>query len=199
MKFDFKRRSTEFGVFRNRREKEQQGTEVSKLKAIDIPVRHRIKPKELDMLVPTQGTPLSEFLFGPDLRKPALQCPLLFPIKVYRKPEHLKVSIYDDGVDKRKVMTFADCRVETPMIECDGDADSLFLTYKIEIHPGNQLQRISDNVEAQVCDYECKATQPELFDENKEDDEGEEGGSDGQQGGQQVDLMSNPDEQDDDD
>jgi len=187
VKYDFKRRPAEFGVFRNRREKDGKGdTETNKLKAIDLPVRIQIKPRELDMLVPTQGIPLSQFLFGDDLRKPSLQCPLLSPIKVYRKPEHLKISIYDDGVDKRKVMTFTDCRVENPEIEYD--EDSVFLTFKVEIHPGNLLQRISDNVESQIRDFECRATQPELFDTRDEEEE-EAGGGDAQQS-----LMSNPDE-----
>lgn len=193
MKFDFKRRPAEFGVFRNRREKDSGSTEVNKLKAIDLPVRFPIKPRELDMLVPVQGIPLSRFLFGDDLRKPALQCPLLFPLKVYRKPEHLKITIYDDGVDKRKMMTFQDCRVETPQIEFDGD--TLYLAFKVEIHPGNLLQRVADNVESQVRDFECRATQPELFDEgNKDGDEEDEEGTTGQQ-----DLMDNPETSPDDD
>lgn len=188
MKFDIKRRKAEFGVFRNRREKDTDDKEADKLKAIDLPVRVQIKPKELDMLVPTQGVALSEFLFGDDLRKPTLQCPLLFPIKVFRKPEHLKIQIFDDEIDKRKVMTFTDCRLEKPEIEyVDGN---LFLSFKIEIHPGNQLQRISDNVESQIRDFECKALQPELFDESSQH-EGEGGG---EASGQQS-LMENPDEQ----
>lgn len=190
MKFDLKRRPAEFGVFRNRREKEKDGTETNKLKAIDLPVRLPLKPRELDMLVPTQGIPLSQFLFGDDLRKPSLQCPLLSPIKVYRKPEHLKISIYDDGIDKRKVMTFSDCRVENPEIEYD--EDSVFLSFKVEIHPGNLLQRISDNVESQTCDFECKATQPELFD--KDDDEENEAGDDPQRS-----LMGDPEAEGGDD
>ena len=105
---------------------------------------------------------------------------------MYRKPEHLKISIYDDGIDKRKVMTFNDCRVEDPKIEYD--EDSVFLVFKVEIHPGNLLQRVSDNVESQMRDFECKATQPELFDEEEEEEEG------GEEGGAQGDLMSNPDE-----
>ena len=187
MKFDFKRRPAEFGVFRNRRERDSGGTDTSQLKAIDLPVRFPIKPRELDMLVPSQGVKLSEFLFGPDLRKPELQCPLLFPLKIFRKPEHLKISIYDDGVDKRKVMTFTDCRVETPQIEYDGD--TLYLAFKVEIHPGNLLQRVADNVESQVRDFECRATQPELF-ETPEEEEGENESQDAQQ-----DLMGNPDEE----
>lgn len=193
MRFDFKKRPAEFGVFKNRREKDTGDEEPGKLKAIDLPVRLQLKPKELDMLVPTQGVPLSQFLFGDDMRKPALQTTLLSPMKVYRAPEHLKISIYDDRVDKRKVMTFPDCRVENPHLEFD--ETKVYLCFKVEIHPGNQLQRISDNVEGQVCDFECKATQPELFD-SADDDEGAQGGE-----GQQP-LMGDPEEgnnHDDDD
>jgi hypothetical protein len=189
VKFDFKRRNAEFGVFRNRREKDTDGKDTNKLKAIDLPVRFPIKPRELDLLVPTQGVALSQFLFGPDLRKPELQCPLLFPIKVYRRPEHLKISIYDDAIDKRKVMTFADCRVETPQIEYEDNV--LYLSFKVEIHPGALLQRVADNVESRICDFECKATQPELFDEDRDEEEGE---GDGQQS-----LMTNPDEEEEGD
>lgn len=191
MKYDFKRRPAEFGVFKNRREKDPGNDEPGKLKAIDLPVRMQIKPKELDMLVPTNGVPLSQFLFGPDLRKPALQTPLLSPMKVFRAPEHLKISIYDDKVDKRKVLTFTDCRVETPYLEFD--ETKVFLCCKVEIHPGNQLQRVSDNVEGQVCDFECKAMEPELFD-NAEEEEPEGGEDDGQQP-----LMDDPEASADDD
>lgn len=193
MKFDFKRRPATFGVFTNRREKETDGKDAKKLKAIDLPVRFQIKPKELDMLVPTQGVALSNFLFGDDLRHPALQCPLLFPMKVFRKPEHVKISIYDDGIDKRKVLSFEDCRIEKPQIEYDGD--SLFLSFKVEIHPGNLLQRVADNVESQMRDFECKATQPELFEQDTEDEDEDDDGS----SGSQQSLMPNPDETDPDD
>lgn len=189
MKFDLKRRPAEFGIFRNRREKETDQSERGKLKAIDLPVRIQIKPTELDMLVPTNGVPLSTFLFGPDLRKPELQVMLLSPLKVFRKPEHLRISIYDDGVDKRKVITFNDCRVEKPQIEFD--ESTVFLTFKVEIHPGNQLQRISDNVEGQIRDFECKAMQPELFDAAGEEETEEEGGE-GAAAGEQTDLMQQP-------
>ena len=185
MKFDFKKRPAEFGVFKNRREKDTGTDEPGKLKAIDLPVRVQIKPKELDMLVPTNGVPLSQFLFGDDMRKPALQTPLLSPMKVFRAPEHLKISIYDSKVDKRMVLTFTDCRVETPHLEFD--ETKVFLCFKVEIHPGNQLQRVSDNVEGQVCDFECKAMEPELFDTNADDDQ-EGGEGDGQQN-----LMGDPD------
>ena len=186
MKFDFKKRPAEFGVFKNRREKDTGTDEPGKLKAIDLPVRLQIKPKELDMLVPTNGVPLSQFLFGEDLRKPALQTPLLSPMKVFRAPEHLKISIYDDTVDKRKVLTFADCRVENPHLEFD--ETKVFLCFKVEIHPGNQLQRVSDNVEGQIREFECKAMEPELFDNYEDDDEPQGGQSDGQQP-----LMGDPD------
>lgn len=192
MKYDFKRRPAEFGVFRNRREKETDGSERSKLKAIDLPVRIQIKPTELDMLVPTNGVKLSEFLFGDNLRKPELQVMLLSPMKVYRKPEHLRLTIYDDGVDKRKLMTFQDCRVENPQIEFD--ENTVYLTFKVEVHPGANLQRISDNVEGQIRDFECKAMQPELFDDP---DEGAE--ADGNKTEEQMTLTEGPEEEGDDD
>lgn len=169
MQFDFQKRQAEFGVWNNRRENE--GQEKAKVKAIDLPIRIQIKPRELDMLVPTNGIALSMFLFGDDLRKPELQTHLLSPMPVYRKPEHVKISIYDDGVDKRKVLTFDDCKVKDPKIEFDQDA--IFLNFKAQIHPGKHLQRINDNVESQTRFFECKATQPELFDAAAED--GEEG------------------------
>jgi hypothetical protein len=187
MLFDIKRRQAEFGVFHNRRENEGEKKAVTK--AIDLPVKIQLKAKELDMLVPTNGIPISQFLFGADLRKPELQTHLLSPICVYRKPEHVEVAIFDDGVDKRKVMRFKDCKIKDPYIEFD--QTSIFLSFKVQMHPGNLLQRISDNVESQKRDFECKATQPELFDEKGEDDEGK--------GGTQADPMGSPDEEQDED
>lgn len=190
MKFDIKRRAAEFAVYKNRREKETDNTDSRELKAIDLPVRIQLKPKELDMLVPTNGVPLSEFLFGADLRKPELQVMLLSPMKIFRKPEHLRITIFDDTVDKRKSMTFNDCRVENPFVEFD--ENTVFLNFKVEIHPGQHLQRISDNVEGQIREFECKAMQPELFDKDDEDAEDAEGG-------EQADLAEGESDDDEND
>lgn len=183
MKFDYSKRQGDFGGFNNRWE--NQGPD-QKRKAIDLPVRWRIKARELDMMAPAQGVPLSEFLFGPDLRKPALQCMVLSPMKIHRKPEHVTLTIYDDGVDKRKKLTFTDVKVKDPMIEFDQDA--IFVSCKFQIHPDGMLQRINDTVENRTLEFECKATQPELFDEKDEDDEGN--GKDDDQG----DMLGKPDE-----
>jgi hypothetical protein len=173
VKFDLSKRATEFGGFNNRWEK--NGPE-QKTKAIDLPFRVQVKPKELDMIVPAQGVKLSTFLFGSDLRKPQLQCPLLSPLPVQRKPEHIALTIYDDGVDKRKKLTFTDCKVKDPTLEFE-DA-TIFLSGKFQLHPGPHLQRINDNVENKTLQMECEATQPELFDEQQdEDDEGGESDS----------------------
>lgn len=165
MKFDFSKRACEFMGFNNRWER--NGPD-EKRKAIDLPAKWKLKPKELDMLVPSQGIPLSQFLYGDDLRKPALQCPLLSPMSVYRKPEHVTLTIYDDGVDNRKKLTFTDVKVKDPVIHFDQDA--VFLLCKFQIHPDGMLQRINDNVENQTLHFECKATQPELFDTDDEED-----------------------------
>lgn len=194
MKFDFKKRQCEFGVFNNRRENE--GQEKLKRKAIDLPFRFQIKPKELDMVAPTNGVPLSQFLFGEDLRKPELQTHLLSPMKVQRKPEHIDLQIFDD-VDKRKVMRFKDTKIKDPTVEIEQDG-TIYLTGKFQIHPDGLLDRISDTVEAQTVQFECKATQPELFDAPGDGEEGEDG-----DGGAQGDLMGDPskegEEEDDDD
>lgn len=167
MKFDFSKRAGEFGGFNNRWEKD--GPEKQS-KAIDLPVRFPVKAKELDMLCPTQDLTLSEFLFGDDLRKPALQCHLLSPLKVHRHPEHITLTIYDDGIDKRKKLTFTECKVKDPVIEFDQDTSAIFLDCKFQFRPDAQLQRINDNVENKTLQFECKASQPELFDKPEEAD-----------------------------
>lgn len=193
MKFDYGKRAGEFGAFNNRWENQGQATE--KRKAIDLPARWQIKPRELDMLCPVQGTPLSEFLYGPDLRKPALQCTLLSPMKIHRHPEHVTLTIYDDGVDKRKKLTFTDVAVKDPVLEFD--QDSIFISCKFQLHPDGMLQRINDNVENKTLQFECRATQPELFDAEveEEEEEDEKEGKTGKQG----ELMQAPEEEDDDD
>lgn len=188
MKFDFKKRAGEFGGFNNRWEK--NGPEA-KTKAIDLPFKFQVKPTELDMIAPAQGIPLSQFLYGDDLRKPQLQCPLLSPLPIQRKPEHIALTIYDDGVDKRKKLTFTDCKVKDPTLEFD--EDSIFLLGKFQIHPGPHLQRINDNIENKTLQMECKATQPELFD--TEGDEGEGG----DEGDGQADIDDDKDEEEDED
>ena len=169
MKFRFRRRQGKFGVWNNRME--HHGPE-EKVKAIDLPVRHSIRPAELDMLVPAQGVPLSTFLFGENKRKPELQTPVLFPLKVYRKPEHVLLTIYD-GNGKGKGLVFDDVKVKDPVITIDLD-ENMEISYKLQLHPNKHLQRISDNVEEHVCEFEVEAQQEELFGQPEEEDaEGE--------------------------
>jgi hypothetical protein len=177
VKFDLRKRAAEFGGFNNRWEK--NGPE-QKVKGIDLPFRFQVKPTELDMIAPAQGVKLSTFLYGEDLRKPQLQCPLISPLAIRRKPEHITLTIYDDGVDKRKKITFTDCKVKDPTLEFD--EDSIFLAGKFQLHPGPHLQRINDNIENQTLQMECKATQPELFDQDdgNGDDSEVAGDDDGQ-------------------
>jgi hypothetical protein len=186
MLFDLKRRPAQFGVWNNRREAE--GDKKAAVKAIDLPVKVQLKAKEIDMLCPTNGVPLSQFLFGDDLRKPELQTHLLSPLPIYRRPEHVDIAIFDDGVDKRKVLRFKDCKIKDPRLEFD--QTSIFLTFKAQIHPDGQLQRINDNVEAQTRDFECRAAQPELFDEQTAEEE--------EPAEEQGELMDPPEEEDED-
>ncbi|HSV90940.1 MAG TPA: hypothetical protein VLH80_07555 [Nitrospiraceae bacterium] len=186
MQFSFKKRAANFGVYNNRLE--NNGPD-KKVKAIDLPFEFQMKPKEIDMVVPTNGVPLSQFLFGDNLRKPELQTHLLSPLKVQRKPEHIELVIYDDGIDKRKCMRFKDTTVKDPTIVIDQDGTP-YLTGKFQIHPNGQLQRISDNIEGQTREFECRATQPELFDEKEEEED--------EPAGEQQDFMDSPDKGDKD-
>lgn len=171
MKYDFVRRQGEFGTFNNRRERHGE----EKVKAIDLPVTFPIKPKELDMVSPTQGVKLSKFLFGDNLRKPQLQTHLLSPLHIHRKPEHISLTIYDDPRDKRRGMTFKDVKVKDPVIVLDDNNDPSIVC-KFQFEPGENLQRLSDRVECQILDFECFAEQPELFDKKDEDEEGTNNG-----------------------
>jgi hypothetical protein len=164
-KFKFRKRQGQFEAFNNRLER--HGPE-ERVKAIDLPVRHGITPRELDMLVPAQGVPLSQFLFGDNLRKPELQTPVLFPLKVYRKPEHILFTVYD-GKGK-KGLTFDDVKVKDPVVTIDLD-ENMQISYKLQFHPGHHLQRISDSVEGRICEFEVEAQQEELFGQASEEDE----------------------------
>lgn len=177
MRFDFSRRPAEFGGFNNRWENIGSGGE--KRKAVDLPMRFAVKiGKELDMVVPVgvpKGTKFSVFLFGPNARKPQLSTHVLSPLKVHRKPEHIKVSIYDNELDKRKVMTFDDVNVKDPTLEWD--EDGVYLSCKLQIRPTfEQFARIAEKVEIKTREFECYATAPELLDQKEEEEEGEDGG-----------------------
>lgn len=176
MKFDFNRRQCEFGVFNNRRENHGD----SRVKVIDLPAKFPIKVKELDMVCPTQGIPLSKFLYGENSRKPALQTHLLSPMKVHRRPEHLTLTIYDNPSDKRKAMSFKEVRVKDPVLEFD-DQGQIYVTCKFQFEPGVSFERINDNVEDRVVEFECRADQPELFDQDEEGGEEDEEYDEGQQ------------------
>lgn len=189
MKFDFSKRPAEFGGFNNRWENMGSGGE--KRKAVDLPCRFQVKiGKELDMLVPIglpKGTKFSNFLYGPNLRKPQRSTYVLSPMKVHRKPEHIKVSIYDHELDKRKVLTFEEVTVKDPVIEIEEDA--VYLSCKLQIHPTfEQFARIAEKVETKTREFECFATAPELLDQA--DDEGEEG-----EEGEQSDLAEDEEEE----
>lgn len=188
MKFTFGKRLVAFGVFNNRREK--NGPDET-AKAIDLPFRLPLKPREVDMLVPSNGVPLSQFLWGANLRKPELQTNVLPHIKVARKPEHLEVTIYDNQADKRKCLKFEEVKCKDPTIEIEQDGAAV-LVGKLQIHPNTHLQRIADKVEDQTLECEIKSTAPELFDAPDPAGEGEGEGS-------QQPLMGDPEKEEDDD
>lgn len=189
MRFDFSKRPGEFGGFNNRWENMGSGGE--KRKAVDLPVRFAVKlGKELDMVVPVGvpgATKFSNFLYGSNLRKPQLCTHVLSPMKVHRKPEHIKVSIFDHELDKRKVLTFDDVTVKDPTLEWD--EDGVYLSCKLQIHPTfEQFARIAEKVETKTRDFECYATAPELLDQGEEEEKSEEGG--------QSDLAEEKEEED---
>lgn len=176
MKYNFKLRPAEFGGFNNRWENMGSGGE--KRKAIDLPVRVKLRPRELDVLAPMgsrESVKLSEFMYGPDPKKPQLQTTLLSPMKIFRHPENIKAIIYDNELDKRRSMTFEDCSVKDPSVEYEDDGP--YLSFKLQIHPTwEQFQRVAENVEMKTRNFECYAMKPELFDEPEEEGgEGEDG------------------------
>jgi hypothetical protein len=200
MKFDFSKRPAEFGGFNNRWENMGSGGE--KRKAVDLPARWQIKiGKELDMVVPT-GTPgatkFSNFIYGPNLRKPNRTTHVLGPLKVQRKPEHLKVTVYDYELDARKSMTFDDVTVKDPVLELE--EDKVYISCKLQIHPTfEQFARIAENVETKTRSFECYATQPELLDaEDEEEDEEEDDQKDIEDGDTEEDADEEEDEDEDD-
>lgn len=197
MKWDYDRREAEFGTFKNKWEK-SEGGEAKKRKAIDLPVRHPLRPKELDMIVPPgkEGGKLSTFLYGPNLRKPQLQTHLLTPLPIARKPEHITFTIYDSATDKRKHMTFEGCLVKDP--ELDLQDTTPYVSYTLKIFPTfAEFQRIAENVENRTCEFDCRAAQPELF-EPKADDEDEADGQGDMVGGGASEPGAADDDDDDD-
>lgn len=170
MKFTFGQRPAEFGQFNNRLENHGEG----KVKAIDLPVRFAVRiGKELNMIVPTgtpKGTTFSQFLYGPNARKPQLSCLVLGPMKVHRKPEHLKVTLWDEELNKTKRITFEGVTFKDPVLEFE--QDGIYCSGKLQIHPTTeQLSRIVDGVEAKTRQLEIISTAPELFESEEEEEE----------------------------
>lgn len=201
MKFDFSRRPAEFGGFNNRWELMGSGGE--KRKAVDLPARWQVKiGKELTMVVPT-GTPgavsFSTFMYGKNPRKPNRTTHVIGPLKVQRKPEHLKVIIYDVQLDNRKQMTFEDVTVKDPVLELE--EDKVYLSCKLQIHPtSEQFLRLNDNVETKQRDFECFATQPELLPDEEEEEEEDADQADIEEGdGEEDEEGEDADDGEDDD
>ncbi|TMK82959.1 MAG: hypothetical protein E6G57_16595 [Actinobacteria bacterium] len=166
MKFKVPRRQGKFGTFHNRNE--YDGPE-KRLKAVDLPVRHPLKPRELDMVIPVieGGIPTSQFLFGKNLRKPELTTPLLFPLQIHRSPEGIRFRVFDTKAG----LTFDDVKIKDPLVITIDLDQNMEIAYKLQFHPGKHLQRISDNVEEHVCEFEVEAQQEEMFGQAEEEDE----------------------------
>jgi hypothetical protein len=200
MKFDIPRRPTEFGGFNNRWENMGSGGE--KRKAIDLPFRVQVKiGKELNMLVPT-GVPgsvsFSTFVYGKNPRKPNRTTHVLSPLKVHRKPEHIKVMIYDHELDKRKWLTFDDVTVKDPLLELE--EDKVYLSGKLQIHPTiEQFARLAENVETKTREFECYATAPELLDQEDEEDEEDDDQADIEDDDEEGDDKDDAEDADDND
>lgn len=154
MEFNFNKRPAQFGTFNNRNEFEGKAT---RKKAIDLPVTHSVSPDELDMLIPVQGIPASEFFFGTS-KKPQLQVNVLFPFKVHREPEDATIVIYDMAGNP---MEFDHVKVKELILSVDLKG-AMLLKYKVQFRPGRLLQRISDNVEEKAMAFEIESAQVDL-------------------------------------
>jgi hypothetical protein len=190
VKFTFDRRAAEFGTFAN---KIEDPNTDKRHKVINLPVRYSVKRKELDMLVPANGVPLSEFLLGSNKRKSVLQVSVLGKIPIARLPT-VNLTIFDGGSDKRKQLSFTEILVKSPTLIIEPTDGSVWLRAILKIVPGNNLQRIADNVEGRTLDFECEESAPELFDtkdEEEEDDTKDQGELD-------VDEPTDEDEDDSD-
>lgn len=175
MNFKFPKRNATFGAaFKNRAKK--AGGE----KTITLKVSHSVSPKDLDMLIPTQGVLTSEFLFGADYKiKPALQTYVLFPIYINRKPEGVTVTIHD----QKAPLKLEKVDITDIVVDIDEDGKKLVLSYNMQLHPGKNLQRISEYIEGNTLGYQCVNTQEELFGQEppaREGDQTDIGDSDDQ-------------------
>lgn len=186
MRFNFSTRVCQFGTFNNRNEFD--GPEA-RVKAIDLPMTFSVRHNELDMLIPAEddgGPAFSEFLF----REKHLRAFVLSPLKIYRKPEdiHLTIIYGTSGARAKEYeLEFKDVTIKDPVLNISIEDGKMTLTCKAQIHPGRHLQAIVDNVEMQACRFKCKSVQEELLDKDRTDDD-DEGGDEGGDAGAQAEL-----------
>jgi len=179
MRFNFSVRKCQFGTFNNRNE--FAGPD-DKVKAIDLPMTFPVRHAELDMLVPAEddGPLFSDFLF----RDKHLRVFVLCPLKIYRKPEGVNLTIiYGTSGPRAKEyeLEFKDVKIKDPVLHVSIEDGSLSLTCKAQIHPGRYLQAICDNVELQICRFKCKSVQEELLDKDRPAEKADEDDDDAQQ------------------
>lgn len=171
MKFELKRTTATFGVFHPREEK-------NKGMACDIPFKITVGSQFLEMLAPAQrveGEPDSPDTFINELwtvegyvRRPALN-----PMKIHRKPEGAKVTIWDEASDKKngKPLVLEPCRLNLKEI-------TLMSPHQFALEGQIQYSQYDDKELARInalvnknLDIEIFIEQVDMFEDEKKDDE----------------------------
>lgn len=172
MKFTVKKRVAEIGVLNLRTEKNGP----QKVPACDLPLRWKVSKAngnaEINMIFPSNGIQLSEFLFDKDGK---LQTHVASPLAVHRKPENIRLKIFDYELDPKKFLTFENVTFKSIKLEIEPDGDA-YCSVTAQFHASDKdyerLVRIMD----QTRKIECRLLQPELplGEGGNEDDEEED-------------------------
>jgi len=161
MKFKVSRRTARFGKINARTENHGKEDIVP---ATDIPVKFRGTKRDIDMLCPLMEGKFSELLYS---EEGYMIASYLSPLNVHRKPDTLKISIYDQATNSRKPMLFKDAKVKDIQITFDQKHNiEVKLKIQVLVDPDSQGARLYKLMNSQ-CEFEIEATEMDLFEDEE--------------------------------
>lgn len=156
--------------------------------AMDIPVKVRGTKRDLDMLIPVQDGKFSEMAYTLD---GACLVPHISPLHVNRKPDNLKVTIWDSPTKKTQKLEFSEAKVKNIVVELGAKHKlEIMFTLQVNIDTERDAARLVRCM-GESREIEITATQDDLFDYDDQDE-----GQDAE--GEQADIDDDQDDEGDD-
>lgn len=170
--------------------------------AADISITCKGTKRDIDMCFPTEAgyEKYSDIMFN---EQGYYLCPFDPVHWLQRKPEGIKLTIWDQETAKTKKLVFPASRIKDIVVKFEGGKHQISISFKVQIHPDleEDLPRLAA-IQQLDREFEVEATQDDIFGTAAQDaadgDESPKGGTQPELPGTEADADDDDGHEDDD-